>query len=223
MKLHATLAVVLATPIVVHAGTPNANPGIDFALHAGEMRTTFNYDNDESVRTTLRWIELSWYEPVTPNIEIGLHGGYSYLTQSDRTLMAGIEPEGTHIGIGLRATIYGNPAIEVFSDVRYTYRRLKHDADDQRIVLAWHEPRIQLGIASRQMEPVGLYAGAAYTSFRGEERVEGTGAATADFERNRPFGGFAGVELMVGSDGYVGIEVRSDGARGARIYFGTHY
>jgi hypothetical protein len=195
---------------------------LDFGVVFSKNKTQFDYA-DTSIATTVETISLHWYERVAPRWDIGLHGGYSFLTQTDYALTAGLEPRGYHAGVGIRGTLWEMAAGELFLNASYLYHRLNHDEGTQSITLSWYQPEVRLGFVTRHIGRLRLLGGATAGAIDGQERAEGTIDRTLDFERDLRGGGFLGLDLTVERDGHVGIEIRNGVERGGRIYFTSSF
>jgi hypothetical protein len=191
---------------------------LELALALGKTKTTFDYADTTAVDTEIQFIEVNWYERFSANLEVGLHAGKAFATQTGRNVTAGLEPDGYQAGIGVRAEFLQTSWLQPFFHATYFYRRVTHDDTNRSVALAWHEPMARLGVATKT-ERARLYGGVSWSAIDGRERITGTAPSTTDFERSGRVGGFLGADLAVEQDGHIGAEVFSGTKRGLEIYF----
>jgi hypothetical protein len=195
----------------------------DFALSLGKTKTEFTYADTGIVDTTVEYIELSWYERVYAGIDIGLHVGRTFLSQTGRVTTLGAEPDGFQAGIGLRAVFFQTSPIQPFVHALYMYRRVKRD-DSEPVTLSWHEPQMRLGVSTAPWGPLRVYGGANWSAVDGREQSRGTVTSTTDFERDSGVSGFIGFDFTVEPTGFIGVEAHAgDAGRGIEIYFKRQY
>jgi hypothetical protein len=206
----------LALPVLANAAD---DLQLDFAVHFAKSKTTFDYANGASADTTIQQIRVSWYERFAPGLEIGMFGGSTYLTQTNNTVTAGLEPDGYHAGIGLRSVLWEAAPLQLIARATYTYQRVQHEDANQSVTLSWHQPELYLGASVAATNRLRVYGGATWGAIDGQERVTGAAARTTDFDRNQSGGGFFGLELIVERDGYIGVETHAGATRGGEIYF----
>jgi hypothetical protein len=217
------LATILLAPAAALAAGPPPAPGdpkqLGVAIRFAQYKTTFDYSGAPAADTTVKWIGVTWYERVAPRLELGLYGGYSFLTQTGNSVTAGIEPDGGHVGIALRGPLAETERLQLYLDGSYTYQKVDHAGATQSVALSWYEPQLRLGLAFTPPGRVRVYLGGVGSYLEGQQRVTGTAPATTNFERGRRRGGFLGLDLTVDRDGYIGLEARTGLERGGEIYF----
>lgn len=222
MKQFVCLTLLMTTPVAACAATLAADD-IDFAVSLGKTKTEFTYADTGVVNTRFEFIEVNWYERVYDSFYIGLHVGKTFLSQTGRSVTAGTDLDGTHVGVGIRAAFFQTSWIQPFVHATYLYRRVERD-NGESVTLSWHEPQIRLGVTTAPWGPLRVYGGANWTSVDGSERHRGTVSSTTDFERDGSVSGFLGVDLTVDTTGAVGVEAYSgDVGNGIEIYFKRRY
>jgi hypothetical protein len=205
------------------AQADSGNRLLIFDIDFSQYRSDFEYTGGTMADTSVARVTLDWYEPIGTNTELGIFAGASELTQRDRPLTAGVEAQGYHGGVGARGRLFDTTSLHLTWDLRYRYDRVESDDDpDQSLTIAWYTSQAQLGAAL----PLGratLVAGTTYATVDGEERARGVVNATTDFETGAHTGGYAGIELHVGGDGFVGATAYGGEARGVTLYFARRY
>jgi len=197
---------------------PNDEKTLDFAVRFTHYDTVFDY-GATNVDTTVKWIDVSWQERFGQRLRLGLFGGYSFLTQTNNAPTAGIELDGYHAGVSLDVSLLQMKRVNLYFEADYTYQKVDHDGENQNVDIEWHEASVKLGAAVNVSGGVRLYGGGNYGYVDGRERATGTVNRTTNFDRLSRSGGFLGLDLNVGKDGYIGIEGRWGLRRGGEIYF----
>ena len=217
---------LLAIPVLAQAAGPlipaSADKTVDLSLRFASAKAPFDY-GAQHYDTTSRWIGLSFREQTSERLTLGMYGGYAYVTQTGNPVTAGIELDGFHAGFSLHGILYAGRRTTLFYAGYYTYQKVDHKGDTQTVVMDWAEPQAQLGAIFIVTPGLRLYGGGSYGSIDGEERVSGTINRTTDFSRSARAGGFAGLDLNVETDGYVGVEFKAGLTRGGEIYFKRSY
>jgi len=213
----------LALPTFAHAAGPppgaTDNRTLDFAVEFANSKSVFHYKDGTSADTTLRSLGVTWYERMSPRVELGLYGGHAFLAQTGNVTTAGIEPDGYYAGIGVRAVLAQTRPLQLFFHATYSYQRVSKNDSLQSVTLSWDQPQAQLGVAFAPVGPLRAYGGISWGRIDGQERATGTTTRTINFETRRHSGGFAGLDFAVEQDGYVGMEAHAGLDRGAEIYF----
>jgi hypothetical protein len=224
-KLACLILLGIVSPLAnAAAPTPGMNEqSFDFALSFGRTKTEFAYSDSSKANSTIEFVEISWYERVAPGIDIGLHLGKTFLDQTGRSTTVGVEPDGAHGSVGLRATLFETSWVQPFMHALYTYRRVENNDNGQSVVLSWYEPQVRLGVITLPWNRLRVYGGASWSSIDGRERIKGATPSTTDFERKSAVDGFFGVDLAVEESGFVGVEARAGDNRGVEFYFRKRY
>lgn len=224
MKRQLCILLISVAPVLANAASTSGaeERPLDLALSLGKFKTTFDYAGGASIGTTVEFIEVNWYERFAEGLEIGLHAGKAFVTQTDRGATAGLEPDGYQAGFGIRATFLPTFWAQPFINATYIYRRVTHDDTNQSVTLTWSEPTVTFGVAS-EWKRLRLYGGGIWSAVDGRERTTGITPSTNDFDAAARVGGFLGVELAVEQDGRVGVEVFSGTTRGVEISFKKRY
>lgn len=197
---------------------PAGDKALDFSLRFAHTTTDFYYDGSP-VNTTVKWIGVSWREPLGARLYLGAFGGYSFLTQTNNALLAGAEADGYHAGVALHLVVYRGERLTLFATAGTVYQNVEFQGVTQTVELEWYQPGAELGGALALGGGVRVYGGGNYGFVSGQERAHGTIERTTNFERDARGGGFVGLDLDVDRDGYVGFETRTGVNRGSTIYF----
>jgi hypothetical protein len=217
------LAVLCCLPALAWSAEPLTSPGaelsLDFSVRIGKARYDFDYADGTAAESRLEWLGVSWYEQVAPRVQLGLSGGKLLLTQTGNAATAGMEPDGYYAGIDLRVVLLQTSALQLFAHASYAYQRVKHKSAGDSVTLTWYDPRLQIGAAVSATPRLRLFGGGRWNALDGQQRITGAAAQTLDFEADRAVGGFAGPELALEREGFVGIEARSGAGNGGEIYF----
>lgn len=225
MALVALPALALSVP-AWSAGPPPRiadDKTVDVAITLTRDELDLDYRGGSPVATTLERIGLTWDERVVPNVEIGMFGGYLFLTQSDNPALAGLEPNGYFGGVALRAVLFQTSSLQFFFQGQYSYERVTASDTQRNVTLRWDAPAARVGASFRPADRLRLYGGGSWGKFEGQENVTGTVPHTTSFDSARHTGAFVGIDFALEDDGYVGIEARSGMTRGAEIYFKKRY
>jgi hypothetical protein len=201
---------------------PYSDRPLDFAL----TLSTRSYDLDyggSNVDTSVDRVTASWRERYGPYLQLGFLGGPAYLTQTNNAATSGRELNGYHVGLSLDIDLLRRERVDVFFSAAWLYQKLDHADGSQRVVITTHEPSARLGAGLLLAKPVRAYGGARYGSIRGEQRQSGTINETRTVRESQQAGGFAGLELLLDRDGYVGLYAESGIDRSVGIYFGRHF
>jgi hypothetical protein len=198
---------------------------LDFAVTFNKRDVDLRYKGSGTFESTIEFIEVNWYERIYPGVDVGLHVGKTFFSQSRRATTAGIEPNGFYGGIGIRAVFAEASLIRPFVHAVYLYRHVNHEENDSSITLNWHEPHVRFGASSAPWGPARIYGGVEWSAMDGRERVESPAvSSTTDFEQVGGTTGFLGIDLTVEPNGYIGVEGHGgDNNSGFQIYFKKHY
>ena len=208
-----------ATPLMVEERDRN----LDFSLYFTRSKMPFDYTDGHTYDTTSRWIGVEFREEVAQQLMLGMHGGYTYVTQTGNPLTSGIELNGYHFGLSLYGTILESRRASLYYAFDYTYQQVENSNDNQSVTIGWSEPAAQIGASIMVGRRLRLYGGGGYGRIDGEERASGEVNHTTDFSRSARALGFLGLELNLGPDGYIGVEAGTGLTRSAEIYFKQSY
>ena len=213
---------LMALPVLVEAAgplTPNERvESLDFSLRFARAKMPLDYSG-RTYDTTNRWIGLALREKAGQRVTLGMYGGYAYVTQTGNPVTAGMELD----GFSLHGVILESRRVSLFYALDYAYQKVDHKGDIQTVVIDWSQSQAQLGAIAALTQNFRFYGGGSYGRIDGEERASGTVNRTTALRRDARGGGFLGLDLNTGPDGYVGIEVRSGLTRGGEIYFKRRY
>lgn len=223
MKCRAISLCLLMLPGLAEAAGPlvpsdNGHSTLDFSLRFARVEMPFDYagrTND----TTSRWFGFSLREQASQRVTLGMYGGYAWLTQTGNPVTAGIELDGYHAGFSLHAVLLEGQRASLYGALDYGYQKADNKSDTQTVVIDWAQSQAQFGVMLTLTRQWRFYGGGSYGKIDGEERASGSVNHTLSFERDARSGGFAGLDLNMETDGYVGFEVRSGLVRSGEIYF----
>lgn len=190
---------------------------LDFSLRLSGTRNSFDYGG-VSHDTTVKWISAGWREPFGP-VQLGLRLGYTFLTQTGNPVTQGLHLDGYHAGLSLALDITRYRDGRLFFSADYIYQVVRHEGTAQTVEMAWHDPRVNVGLYHGLSRHVYGLLGVSHGRTNGKERVKNGGAITArDFSRNDA-GVVLGLDILDNSKGTVGFVARSGLDRGVSIYF----
>lgn len=194
---------------------------LDFSLTFSQHALDLDYGAG-IVDTSVDRIGVSWRERYGERVELGLVLGYSFLTQGNNIVTAGRELDGYHAGITLDVDLLRTERTLVFAGASWLYQDVDDDDGAQHVEITWREPSVRLGI-SGSVGAVRAYGGVRYADIDGRQRLSGTLNETRDIEETDSSGAFAGLELALDDDGYIGIMGQSGPDRIAGLYFGRRF
>jgi hypothetical protein len=201
---------------------PYVDRPVDFALRFSQHDFDFDYGTSR-VDTSVERIGVSWRERFGERLQLGLIGGYSWLTQRNNAPTAGRELNGYHAGFSLDLELLRVADIDAFVNALYIYQRVDADDGSQRVVIATREPEARVGAGYTFANRVRAYGGLRAGRIEGEQRLSGTLNETRAIDETRKTGGFAGVELKLENDGYVGATAETGADRRVALYFGRRF
>lgn len=194
---------------------------LDFSLRFSQA--SLDLDDGTARRdTSVDRITLAWRERYGERLQLGLLGGWSFLTQGNNPVTAGRELDGYHAGVSLDLDLYSAQRATLFLAAAWLYQRVDDESDSQRVVISWNEPSVRVGISGWVGGGVRAYGGARYGGIDGEQRLSGTLNETRAIAQVGRTGGFAGLELALERDGYVGVAA-SGPERRVSLYFGRRF
>ena len=218
---------LLFMPGVVQAARPlipdELDQTLDFSLYFTNFKAPFNYSDGNSYDTTSHMIGAEFREKVASHLMLGMHGGYTWVTQSGNPLTSGIELDGYHAGLSLYGSIFESNRASLYYVFDYTYQQADNNDNNQSVTIEWSEPQALLGASILVGRRVRFYGGGGYGRIDGEERANGDVNQTTDFSRSARALGFLGLDLNLGPNGYIGIEAGAGLNRSAQIYFKQNY
>jgi len=218
---------LLCTPGLAQAATPlmtdEPDRTMDFSLYFTRSKAPFDYSDGHTYDTTSRWIGLEFREKVAPSLMLGMHGGYTFVTQTANPLTSGMELNGYHFGLSLYGAFFESGRASLYYAFDYTYQQVENSNDSQSVTIEWSEPTAQLGASIMLSSQLRLYGGGGYGRINGEERASGDVSHTTDFSRSARALGFLGLDLNLGPNGYIGVEAGTGLTQSAEIYFKRSY
>lgn len=222
MKRALLLALLLA-PGAASAGEWGATyveRPLDFTARLGRQKLDLE---GVAGATTIDRIGVGWRERYGARLELGLSVDYVALTQENTAITAGRELTGYDAGLSLDADLLRVGPAALFLRATLSYLRVDDEDPDQSLVISWTEPAVRLGVRGPLGAGVRAYAGVRYGLIDGEERLRGAANATRALEEDQRVGGFAGLELALERNGYVGVAAESGPDRMFGIYFGRQF
>ena len=195
---------------------------LDFSLRISQHSLDLDYGGPV-VDTTVDRIGVAWRERFGPALQLGLLGGYSFLTQGNNAVTAGRELSGYHAGFSLDLDLPASERLGVFLGATWLYQKVDDDDGAQRIVISWSEPSVRFGVSGLLAGRLRAYGGVRYGAIDGQQRLSGALNETRDIEQTDRTGAFAGLALLLEDDGYVGVTAESGIDRTAAVYFGRRF
>jgi hypothetical protein len=195
---------------------------LDFTLTLSHHTLDLAY-NGSNVDTAIDRASLSWRERYGERLQLGLIGGYTSLSQTNNAATSGHDLNGYHAGLSLNVDLWRTDRANSFFEALWLYQKVDHDSGSQRVEIVTYEPRARVGVGLALAPQIWSYAGVRYGAINGEQRQSGQITGTNKIKEARKTGGFAGFELRLEGDGYVGIAAESGVDRVFSIYFGRRY
>lgn len=220
------LLIALALPYTATAAeivvAPYTDRPLDFRLHFTQASLDLDYGGAR-IDTTVERIGVAWRERYGRNLQLGLFGGYAYLTQGNNAATAGRELDGYHAGFSLDLELFTIERATLFLAAAWLYQKVDDDDGAQRVVISWNEPSARIGVSGLLGGAVRAYGGARYGSIDGQQRLRGTINETRAIGQTDRSGGFVGLELNLEREGYVGVVAESGPDRHTSVYFGRRF
>lgn len=220
------LVLLVALVSTVVDADDRAHPYADRPLNFSLTLSTRSYDLDyggSTIDTSVDRVTASWRERYGERLQLGFFGGPAYLTQTNNTATSGHELNGYHAGLSLDIDLWRARSMDAFFSAVWLYQKVDHDASGQRVTIATSEPGVRLGTGVSVVPNLRFHGGFRYGGIRGEQRLSGTMNETRTVRESRQGGGFAGIELTLDRDGYVGLDAHSGTDRGVGISFGRYF
>lgn len=219
MKWPVLLLALISTTAAAESGDFYADRPLDFTLSLSHHTLTLDYGGTR-VDTGVDRIGLAWRERFSDRLQLGLIGGYSFLTQTNNPPTAGLELDGYHAGFLFDLDLLTFKHSSVSLHGAWLYQKMDHNDGTQQVSISWREPSVQLGAAASVGDGVRVYGGLRYGTIDGQQRLSGTLNETRAIQQTERAGGFAGLELELEEDGYVGVAAASGFDRRVSLYFG---
>lgn len=215
-------ALLLVASGLAHAheapiATPAAHHRLDFGLNLSSTRTEPAY-GATPVATRTRRLGVHWREPFGERVQLGMLGGYSYMSQDSNPLLAGKDLDGYHAGFTVHGSLLRFTGGQLYVSARYVYESARHESETQNLRLSLDTWYAALGFSVEPGQRAQVFFGADYGRLDGTESATGTVNQTRGVELSRA-GGFAGVGLRDDRDGAVGLVARAGLERGVSFYF----
>lgn len=211
----------VAMTTTAHADIYTDRP-LDFSLHFSHHELTLDYGTAR-VATQVDRIGVDWRERYGRNLQLGLVGGYSFLTQTDNPQTAGRELRGYHAGAVLDLDLLARERYGASLEARWLYQKVDTNDGAQSVDISWREPSVRLRAGVAVTDGVRAYAGIRYGAIDGQQRLSGAINETRTIQETKRTGGFAGLELSLEGNGYVGVAAASGPDRYVGIYFGREF
>lgn len=217
---------IIASTLVAAAGTAIANPlrpdpPLDVSLYVERGKAGLDYPGARVPTRTDR-IGIQWRERYD-TLWLGLVGGYSFVTQTERAATAGRELNGYHVGVAFSLEVVPVSPFGVSLAGGYLYERVDEASTGSDLELAWHTPYLQLLGYWRAASNVELRGGIRYDYLEGEERVSGPSTTSASLEHRGKTSGVAGLQITLDDTGYIALEGNGGATRSVALYFGRRY
>lgn len=195
---------------------------LDFGLRFSHHALDLDYGGSK-IDTSVDRIAVYWRERYGERLQLGLFGGYAFLSQSNNPATAGRKPDGYHAGFSLDVDLLRSEPVDSFFSAVWLYQKVDDDNGAQQTEIATREPGARLGLGVSLGGGVRAYGGARYGRIDGEQRLSGALNETRKIGETRNTGGFVGLELKLEQDGYVGLAAESGTDRSVAIYFGKRF
>lgn len=220
LLLCATLAGI-PLPVANAVGPPQALDTlapIEFGFQFSHIGYSFS-DGTSSAPTNVQWAGLGWNERFSEHVQLGIHAGNTFLTQTQNPLTAGLQLVGYHAGLCLVLEL--NPRASVvryFVDFSLTQQSAAHESSTQSLEFDWVDSRAGFWIWVYPSDSVQFMAGSRYGKTSGTLLASGAVNSSTDFQV-RENGTALGVNFNDGKRGSVGYLARYGVDRGGLLYF----
>jgi len=196
---------------------------VDFSLYVETASIDIDY-GDRRVDTSVDRIGFVWRERFGERLQLGLFGGYAFLTQGNNPPTAGRELDGWHAGVSFDLDLFTTARFNVFAGAAWVYQEVEEENNGEVVEISWNEPNARFGVRARVGGPVHGYAGVRYARLNGEQRRRGGGThETRKLDETESTGAFVGLEIDLDGEGYVGISAESGFDRRVGLYFGRRF
>lgn len=216
---------LLAPSALAFAGEwpePYADRPLDVNVRFSQHTLDLDY-GDTVVDTSVDRVGLAWRERYGRRLQLGVYADYALLTQGNNPETAGRELTGYHVGLSLDLELLRAGPAALFLAATLGYQRVDDEQEERDIVITWTEPSVRVGASGALGAGLRAYGGVRYGELDGEQRLSGARNETRAIDEAERSGAFAGVELKLDREGYVGAFVESGVDRTARIYFGRRF
>lgn len=211
---------LLGLPAIA-AGPPAAlesRSSMEVGVYFFQARNSLEYPSAD-VSTRVEQIGISWHERFGGHVQVGLHGGYSYVTQNDNPLTSGLQLDGYHAGLVLIVDLTpASSAVQLVADATFTYQQVSHESATQTTDIDWRESRLGLWSSIPLSAAFQVVAAVRYGWTDGQQRTSGVVNSTIDFDQ-RQAGAAAGLNLSDGQRGSIGVLGYSGLDEGWEVYF----
>lgn len=194
----------------------------DFSLTLSHHRLDLDYGGPR-IDTSVDRIGIAWRERFGERLQLGLAGGYSFLTQSNNPPLAGRELSGYHAGLLLDLDLITYERGGVSLHGAWFYQKMDDDDGIQQIVISWREPSVSLRATARIGDALVVYGGPRYGVIDGTQRLTGTVNETRKITQTDRVGGLVGVKLNLEDNGYIGAMAATGPDRYTGVYFGRRF
>jgi hypothetical protein len=203
-------------------GYPYTDRPLDFSLIFSHHTLALDYGGPH-VDTSVDRVGIAWRESFGQRLQLGLLGGYSFLTQSNNPPVAGQELNGYHAGFSLDLDLIRRARGGVSLHGAWVYQKVDHSDGTQQVVITWREPWLELRADVLVGGGLRLYGGVRYGTIDGTQRLSGTLNETRSITETDRTGGVIGAQLELEGNGYIGAAAASGPDRRTEIFFGRRF
>jgi hypothetical protein len=201
---------------------PYTERPLDFSLYLSHHTLALDYTGSR-VDTSVDRIGITWRERFGDSLQLGLVGGYSFLTQSNNPPDAGQELDGYHAGFSLDLDLVRRARGGVSLHGAWLYQKVDHSDAAQQVDISWREPWLELRADAAVGRWLRVYGGVRYGAIDGTQRLSGTLNETRSVTETDRTGGLVGVQLELERNGYIGVDAASGPVRRTEVYFGRRF
>lgn len=203
-------------------GYPYTDRPLDFSLIFSHHTLALDYAGTP-VDTSVDRVGIAWRERFGERLQLGLLGGYAFLTQSNNPPVAGQELNGYHAGFSLDLDLFRRARAGVSLHGAWLYQKVDQGDATQQAVISWREPWVELLADVTAGAGLRLYGGVRYGAIDGTQRLSGTLNETRSITETDRTGGVVGVQLELEGNGYIGAATASGPDRRTEIFFGRRF
>lgn len=216
-------AIYLLLPAVCMAGPAFAyddpySPGGSTLLELGRYQTDFDYPSGLH-RAHVGRYGVGYNEPVAPDFNFNLHGGYLTLDVDSDPVASLQDYTGRYLGLGARYESSSGDYLNFSVEGDYTWHDVTGSSSVQQSEIVWYEAWVAAGPVLRT-GPWRLTGGAYYQNIDGNETDSGPPVNQyRTFTAGRQAGAYVGVAFYTDETGSIGIYATAGARQSVSVVF----
>ena len=193
------------------------SPGGSTLLDLGRYRTPFQYSDGDHTAHVGRY-GVGFYEPMAPDFDFYLQGGYLTLDVDGEPAPAPLDFNGRYLGVGARYESTEGDYLNFSAEASYTWHDVDANGFNARPNITWYEGWSAFGPELR-WQNWRVSFGGYLQSISGTETDGGGLNSRLDFNAGRSAGAYLGLAYYLDQTGSVGIYATSGARQGLRLVF----